>query len=80
MWSLKEQCQGLILSLLISINIVYFYYNILPLLSFWQRVAASCIWLASKLEENIRSVRQVLKAFHKMENLPTELFDVSSKV
>lgn len=49
-----------------------------------QRVAASCVWLASKLEESPRKARQVLVVFHRMEcrreNLPIEHLDTSSKV
>lgn len=49
-----------------------------------QRVAASCVWLASKLEESPRKARQVLIVFHRMEcrreNLPVEHLDTSSKV
>ncbi|KAJ8529445.1 hypothetical protein K7X08_036280 [Anisodus acutangulus] len=48
-----------------------------------KRVAASCVWLASKLEENPRKARQVLIVFHRMEcrreNLPIEHLDTSSK-
>uniref|UniRef100_A0A803MST1 Cyclin-L1-1 n=1 Tax=Chenopodium quinoa TaxID=63459 RepID=A0A803MST1_CHEQI len=32
-----------------------------------KRVAASCVWLASKLEESPRKARQVLIVFHRME-------------
>lgn len=49
-----------------------------------QRVAASCVWLASKLEESPRKARQVLIVFHRMEcrreNLPVEHLDPFSKV
>lgn len=49
-----------------------------------QRVAASCVWLASKLEESPRKARQVLIVFHRMEcrreNLLVEHLDPSSKV
>jgi hypothetical protein len=49
-----------------------------------QKVAASCVWLASKLEENPRKARQVLIIFHRMEckreNLPMEYLDFYSKV
>lgn len=49
-----------------------------------QRVAASCVWLASKLEESPRKARQVLVVFHRMEcrreTLPVEHLDTSSKV
>ncbi|KAL3829996.1 hypothetical protein ACJIZ3_018798 [Penstemon smallii] len=48
-----------------------------------KRVAASCVWLASKLEESPRKARQVLIVFHRMEcrreNLPIEHLDTSSK-
>nr|DAD37891.1 TPA_asm: hypothetical protein HUJ06_008532 [Nelumbo nucifera] len=48
-----------------------------------KRVAASCVWLASKLEENPRKAKQVLIVFHRMEcrreNLPIEHLDVFSK-
>ncbi|XP_011093757.2 cyclin-L1-1 [Sesamum indicum] len=48
-----------------------------------KRVAASCVWLASKLEESPRKARQVLIVFHRMEcrreNLPVEHLDTSSK-
>lgn len=48
-----------------------------------KRVAASCVWLASKLEESPRKARQVLNVFHRMEcrreNLPLEHLDTSSK-
>ncbi|KAL3642921.1 Cyclin-L1-1 [Castilleja foliolosa] len=46
-------------------------------------VAASCVWLASKLEESPREARQVLIVFRRMEcrreNLPIEHLDRSSK-
>lgn len=49
-----------------------------------QRVAASCVWLASKLEESPRKARQVIIVFHRMEcrreNLPIEHLDTSLKV
>lgn len=49
-----------------------------------QKVAASCVWLASKLEESPRKARQVLVVFHRMEcrreNLPIEHLDIGSKV
>jgi hypothetical protein len=49
-----------------------------------QKVAASCVWLASKLEENTRKARQVLIIFHRMEcrreNLPIDHLDLYSKV
>lgn len=48
-----------------------------------KKVAASCVWLASKLEENPRKARQVLIVFHRMEcrreNLPMEHLDLYSK-
>ncbi|KAL3850572.1 hypothetical protein ACJIZ3_012454 [Penstemon smallii] len=48
-----------------------------------KRVAASCVWLASKLEESPRKTRQVLIVFHRMEcrreNLPIEQLDTFSK-
>lgn len=48
-----------------------------------KRVAASCVWLASKLEESPRKARQIVLVFHRMEcrreNLPLEFFDTSSK-
>ncbi|GMH28538.1 hypothetical protein Nepgr_030381 [Nepenthes gracilis] len=44
-----------------------------------KRVASSCVWLASKLEESPRKARQVLIVFHRMEcrreNLPIEHLD-----
>lgn len=49
-----------------------------------KRIAASCVWLASKLEENPRRARHVLNVFHRMEcrreNLPIEHLDAFSKV
>lgn len=49
-----------------------------------QKVAASCVWLASKLEESPRKSRQVIIVFHRMEcrreNLPLEFLDLNSKV
>ncbi|PKA64590.1 Cyclin-L1-1 [Apostasia shenzhenica] len=48
-----------------------------------KRVAASCVWLASKLEENPRKLKYVLMVFHRMEcrreNLPIVHLDVFSK-
>ncbi|KAL9262790.1 Cyclin-L1-1-like protein [Drosera capensis] len=48
-----------------------------------KRVAASCVWLASKLEENPRKARQILIVFNRMEcrreNLPLEHLDLFSK-
>ncbi|KAG7637528.1 Cyclin-L1-1 [Arabidopsis thaliana] len=46
-------------------------------------VAASCVWLASKLEENPKKARQVIIVFHRMEcrreNLPLEHLDMYAK-
>ncbi|XP_006294176.2 cyclin-L1-1 [Capsella rubella] len=46
-------------------------------------VAASCVWLASKLEENPKKARQVIIVFHRMEcrreNLPLDHLDMYSK-
>ncbi|XP_047310931.1 cyclin-L1-1 isoform X1 [Impatiens glandulifera] len=48
-----------------------------------KRVAASCLWLASKLEESPRKARYVLMVFHRMEcrreNLRVEHLDPFSK-
>lgn len=48
-----------------------------------KKVAASCVWLASKLEECPRKARQVLIVFHRMEcrreNLPIDYLDPYSK-
>ncbi|KAL5566182.1 hypothetical protein UlMin_029346 [Ulmus minor] len=48
-----------------------------------KKVAASCAWLASKLEECPRKARQVIIVFHRMEcrreNLPIEYLDPYSK-
>lgn len=48
-----------------------------------KKVAASCVWLASKLEESPRKSRQVIIVFHRMEcrreNLPIEFLDLTSK-
>ncbi|KAL5712867.1 Cyclin-L1-1 [Ranunculus cassubicifolius] len=48
-----------------------------------KRVAASCVWLASKLEESPRRGKQVILVFHRMEcrreNLPIEQLDLFSK-
>ncbi|PIA40349.1 hypothetical protein AQUCO_02500205v1 [Aquilegia coerulea] len=48
-----------------------------------KRVAASCVWLASKLEESPRKGRHVIMVFHRMEcrreNLPIEHLDHFSK-
>ena len=49
-----------------------------------QKVAAGCVWLASKLEESPRKARQVLIVFHRMEcrreNLPIEHLEIGSQV
>jgi hypothetical protein len=49
-----------------------------------QRVAASCVWLAGKLEESPRKSKHIIFVFHRMEcrreNLPIEYLDVFSKV
>ncbi|XP_047155877.1 cyclin-L1-1-like [Vigna umbellata] len=48
-----------------------------------KKVAASCVWLASKLEENPRKARQVIIVFHRMEcrkeNFPMEHLYLCSK-
>ncbi|XP_040869009.1 cyclin-L1-1-like isoform X1 [Glycine max] len=48
-----------------------------------KKVAASCVWLASKLEENPRKARQVIIVFHRMEcrreSFPMEHLDLYSK-
>ncbi|XP_077218070.1 cyclin-L1-1-like isoform X2 [Tasmannia lanceolata] len=48
-----------------------------------KRVAASCVWLASKLEESPRKAKHILIVFHRMEcrreNLPLEHLDPFSK-
>ncbi|KAF9596476.1 hypothetical protein IFM89_012181 [Coptis chinensis] len=48
-----------------------------------KRVAVSCVWLASKLEESPKKTRHVILVFNGMEcrreNLPIEHFDNSSK-
>ncbi|KAM5561384.1 cyclin-L1-1 [Rosa sericea] len=48
-----------------------------------KKVAASCLWLASKLEECPKKARQVIIVFHRMEcrreNLPIEHLDPQSK-
>jgi len=48
-----------------------------------KRVAASCVWLAAKLEESPRKIQQVLNVFHRMEcrreNLPLEPLEPHSK-
>ncbi|KAL0008097.1 hypothetical protein SO802_009599 [Lithocarpus litseifolius] len=47
------------------------------------KVAASCLWLASKLEESPRKARQVLIVFHKkecrMENLQIKHLEIGSQ-
>ena len=49
-----------------------------------QRVAASCVWLAGKLEESPRRSKHIIIVFHRMEcrreNVPIEHLDVLSKV
>lgn len=48
-----------------------------------KRVAASCIWLASKLEESPRKMKHIILVFHRMEcrreNLAVEHFNLFSK-
>ncbi|KAL5683053.1 hypothetical protein ACJX0J_009438, partial [Zea mays] len=48
-----------------------------------KRVAASCVWLAGKLEESPRKSKHIIFVFHRMEcrreNLPIEFLDVFSK-
>ena len=48
-----------------------------------KKVAASCVWLASKLEESPRRAKHVIIVFHRMEcrreNLSIEHFDVFSE-
>ncbi|XP_062198957.1 cyclin-L1-1 [Phragmites australis] len=48
-----------------------------------KRVAASCVWLAGKLEESPRKSKHIIFVFHRMEcrreNLPIEHLDVFSK-
>ncbi|CAL5032309.1 unnamed protein product [Urochloa decumbens] len=48
-----------------------------------KRVAASCVWLAGKLEESRREPKHIIFVFHRMEcrreNLPIEYLDVSSQ-
>jgi len=48
-----------------------------------KRVAASCVWLAGKLEESPRRSKHIIFVFHRMEcrreNLPIEYLDVFSK-
>ncbi|KAJ1267202.1 hypothetical protein BS78_07G038200 [Paspalum vaginatum] len=52
------------------------------LLKLARRVAASCVWLAGKLEESPRKSEHIIFVFHRMEcrreSLPIELLDVSS--
>lgn len=47
-----------------------------------KRVAASCVWLAGKLEESPRRSKHIIFVFHRMEcrreNLPIEFLDVFS--
>ncbi|KAJ7298564.1 hypothetical protein O6H91_06G042300 [Diphasiastrum complanatum] len=48
-----------------------------------KRVAASCVWLAAKLEESPRKIRDILNVFHRMEcrreNLALDPLDLVSK-
>uniref|UniRef100_A0A0D6QWI6 Cyclin-L1-1 n=1 Tax=Araucaria cunninghamii TaxID=56994 RepID=A0A0D6QWI6_ARACU len=48
-----------------------------------KRVAASCVWLAAKLEESPRRIQQILNVFHRMEcrreNLSLEILEPHSK-
>ncbi|CAN6469247.1 unnamed protein product [Victoria cruziana] len=48
-----------------------------------KKVAASCVWLASKLEESPRKAKYIFLVFHRMEcrreNRPIEYFDLFSK-
>eukprot|EP00249_Psilotum_nudum_P024635 c29246_g1_i1 orf=3982-4536(-) len=48
-----------------------------------KRVAASCVWLAAKLEESSRKIQHVLNVFHRMEcrreKRPLESLDPLSK-
>ncbi|XP_024385274.1 cyclin-L1-1 isoform X3 [Physcomitrium patens] len=48
-----------------------------------KRVAASCVWLAAKLEESPRKIHEVLQVFNRMEqrrgNLPLEFLELSSQ-
>jgi len=48
-----------------------------------KRVAASCVWLAGKLEESPRRSKHIIFVFHRMEcrreNLPIEYLDICSK-
>ena len=59
-------------------------YSCLTFLISLQIVAASSLWLASKLEESPRRARQVIIVFHRMEyrreNLPIEHLNLYSKV
>lgn len=47
-----------------------------------KRVAASCVWLAAKLEESPRKIHEVLQVFNRMEqrraNAPLEFLEISS--
>lgn len=47
-------------------------------------MAASCVWLAAKLEESPRKIHEVLQVFNRMEqrrgNLPLEFLELSSQV
>uniref|UniRef100_A0A0E0C241 Cyclin-like domain-containing protein n=1 Tax=Oryza meridionalis TaxID=40149 RepID=A0A0E0C241_9ORYZ len=53
------------------------------LLKLVKRVAASCVWLAGKLEESPRRSKHIIIVFHRMEcrreNVPIEHLDVFSK-
>lgn len=48
-----------------------------------KKVAASCVWLASKLEESPRKSRHVIIVFHRMEcrreDLPIDFLDLNSR-
>nr|XP_024396544.1 cyclin-L1-1-like isoform X3 [Physcomitrium patens]PNR39960.1 hypothetical protein PHYPA_020240 [Physcomitrium patens] len=48
-----------------------------------KRVAASCVWLAAKLEESPRKIHEVLQVFNRMEQrrgkLPLEFLELSSQ-
>ncbi|KAJ7545809.1 hypothetical protein O6H91_08G011600 [Diphasiastrum complanatum] len=47
-----------------------------------KRVAASCVWLAAKLEESPRKIRDILNVFHRMDcrhkNLPLDPLDAKT--
>lgn len=47
-------------------------------------MAASCVWLAAKLEENQRKIREVLQVFNRLErrraNQPLDLLEIASQV